>query len=728
MDSKDRVRILIVDDKPDKAMALASIVSELGDVVCVHSGKDALRCLLGQSFAVILLDVNMPIMDGFETAELIRNREQSERTPIIFVTSYYDADTHRKRAYNLGAVDYILAPVIPEFLQAKVTVFADLFRKTEEVKHRADERVQLMREQMARVAAEAARAAAEDGERRAAFLSNASRLLASSLDYEATLERVAQLTVPDLCDWCAVNIVKEDGTLECLAIAHSGTSAHAPARTAYNSLLADPLDPVSRAIQSGVSELIGNVEDAAPDCKAMIEKHLRAINVSEIQSFMIVPLRARDRTFGALTFKTSTSKRQLTPRDLALAEDLARRAAIAIDNARLYKEAQTANRMKDEFLTVVSHELRTPLTPIVGWTRMLRNNTLSAEERARALEVIERNATTQAKLIEDLLDVSRIITGKFRLSMAEVEVGNLVAISIDSLRPAAEAKRITIELNPSSENLTLPGDSQRLQQVFWNLLSNAIKFTPAGGRIGVRIFKDSGHIAVEVSDTGKGIDPAFLPFVFERFRQADSSTTRTFGGLGIGLAIVRHLMELHGGTVLADSKGDGLGASFTVRFPLVDSSKKGTEETSAPPVEGQESGHSADMRLRATQILIVDDEPDTREMLTRFLEQHGAIVLLAASAHEALEILERENPEVMISDIGMPGEDGFGLIRKIRNSMGRNAGIPAIALTAYAREEDVQATRAAGFQAHVPKPVNFDALMVQLDNMINRSAPVETAS
>ncbi len=725
MDSKDRVRILIVDDKPDKAMALASVVSELGDVVCVHSGKDALRCLLGQSFAVILLDVNMPIMDGFETAELIRKRELSERTPIIFVTSYYDAEAHKIRAYNLGAVDYILAPIIPEFLKAKVAVFVDLYRKTEEVKHRADERVQLMREQMARVSAEAARAAAEDGERRAAFLSNASHLLSSSLDYEATLERVAQLTVPQLCDWCTVNIVKEDGQLQCLAIARADIGALAPSRAIYTSLLADPLDPVNRAIQSGVSELIGNVAEAAPDCKAMIEKHLQAMNLPDVLSFMIVPLQARDRTFGALTFKTILSRRQLTPRDLVLAEDLAGRAAIAIDNARLYKEAQTANRMKDEFLTVVSHELRTPLTPIVGWTRMLRSDTLSVVDRARALEVIERNAKAQAKLIEDLLDVGRIITGKFRLSISQVDVAGLVANSIDSLRPAADAKRIAVDLNLSTENLTLPGDAQRLQQVFWNLLSNAIKFTPAGGRIGVRAFKDAGHIAVEVTDTGKGIDPAFLPFVFERFRQADSTTTRTFGGLGIGLAIVRHLMELHGGTVQADSNGDGKGATFTVRFPLLDTSKKTVAESSPTPLELLEAVHVTDMRLQGTQVLIVDDEPDTRDLLTRFLEQHGAVVSVAASAHEAMEHLERENPQVMISDIGMPGEDGFALIRKIRNTMGRHSTIPAIALTAYARDEDAQAARAAGFHAHMSKPIDFDALILLLEKVVHGVAPAK---
>jgi signal transduction histidine kinase/DNA-binding response OmpR family regulator len=722
MESKYRVRLLIVDDKPDKAKALESIVCDLGEVVCVHSGKDALRCLMSQTFAVILLDVNMPIMDGFETAELIRKRETSERTPIIFITSDYDADAHRTRAYTLGAVDYILAPVIPEFLRSKVSVFAELFNKTEEVKLRAEERVQLMQEQMARFAAEAARVAAEDGERRAAFLSEASRVLASSLDYEVTLERVAQLTVPELCDRCAVNIVREDGQIQCLAIASGGLEKTPQSRAIYTSLISDPGDPVTRSIQTGTSELIANVQEGSVESRAAIQSHLLAMNISEVHSFMVVPLRARDKTFGALTFKTCESKRRLNERDLALAEDLARRAAVSIDNARLYKEAQTANRMKDEFLTVVSHELRTPLTPIIGWTRMLRNEKLSAAEKARALEVIERNAKTQAKLIEDLLDVSRIITGKFRLTMTEVDLPALAANSIDSLQPAADAKRIAIDVEPCEEAIMLPGDAQRLQQILWNLLSNAIKFTPENGKITVRVFKEGQHVNVQVSDTGKGIERDFLPFVFERFRQADSSTTRTFGGLGIGLAIVRHLVELHGGTVKAESDGPELGASFTVSFPLT-ARKTADDGVIAPvvataPIKTDTSGS----RLRGTRILVVDDEPDTRDLLTQFFEQHGAIVCEAASVHEALKHLERELPDVLISDIGMPGEDGYSLIRRIRNSMGRNATLPAVAITAYAREEDLHAAFNAGYNAHVSKPIDLDALLPTIEKVLQECA------
>ncbi|HLX63732.1 MAG TPA: response regulator [Planctomycetota bacterium] len=740
MDYKDRVRILIVDDKPDKAKSLGTIVDELGDVVCVHSGRDALRCLMNQSFAVILLDVNMPVMDGFETAEMIRKRETSERTPIIFITSYYDADTHRQRAYTLGAVDYILAPVIPEILRAKVSVFVDLFRKSEEVKLRADERVQLMQEQMARVAAEAARSAAEDGERRAAFLSNASQLLSSSFEYEDRVKRVAQLTVPELCDWCTVNIVKEDGSLQCLAVAPMPEGADmSQVGTPYAAS-----DPVFKVIRTGVSMLIHDVAEDETGAVAALEQRLGKLGMPRVRSYMIVPLRARERTLGALKFIITESGRHLTHRDLTLGEDLGRRAAVAIDNARLYKEAQLANRMKDDFLAVLSHELRTPLTPILGWTRMLQDNNMEAKERKHAIDIIERNAKTQAKLIEDLLDVSRIITGKLRLNIAPVNLGALISASIESLRPAAAAKRIKVAPNVSSENMILPGDAERLQQVLWNLLSNAIKFTPEEGCIGVHAFRSGGKIVVEVSDTGRGIDSKFLPFVFDRFRQADSSTTRAYGGLGIGLAIVRHLVELHGGTVHADSPGPEKGSTFTVTLPVferrgtdvlkVDKTGGAGDDTSRDPKEAgdgddttaaQNGNLAADDKLKGLTILVVDDEPDTRDLLSKLFERRGAQVVAAASAHEALQQLERGNPDLMISDIGMADEDGYGLMRKIRGNPGPNAKIPAIALTAYAREEDSSAALAAGFQVHLPKPIDPETLILSAEGLMLAAVDVK---
>jgi signal transduction histidine kinase/DNA-binding response OmpR family regulator len=721
----EKVRILVVDDKPDKAMAIESIVTELGDVVTAHSGKDALRCLMSQTFAVILLDVNMPVMDGFETAELIRNRETSQRTPIIFITSFYDADVHKARAYTLGAVDYILAPVIPEVLKAKVSVFVELYRKTEEVRLRADERVQLMQEQMARVAAEAARAAAVESERRAAFLAEASRLLASSLEYEATLQRVAQLTVPEVSDYCAVSMVKDDGELHCLAVAHYDPEKAAYARAAGNRYRPDPEDPLPRVIRTGTPVLVQDINDDLLKRSGIQGVHLDVIRHLGLKSYMIVPLCARERTLGALTFATAESDRQLNQKDLALAEDLGRRAATAIDNARLYNEAQQANRMKDDFLAVVSHELRTPLTPILGWTKMLRNDSFDAESMSHALEIIERNARAQAKLIEDLLDVSRIITGKLRLNVRSIDMISLLDNSIDSLRPAADAKEIEIKKDFVVDFISLNADAERLQQIFWNLLSNAIKFTPHGGAIEVKCFEADGNINVQIRDSGRGISSKFLPYVFERFRQADSSTTRAFGGLGIGLAIVRHLAELHGGTVVADSPGENQGATFTVSLPASKASRASVAKMDSAMTQRKPSPVRC---LEGLQLLIVDDEPDTRELLSKIFEQQGAQVFEAASAHEALDRLERCKPDLVVSDIGMAGLDGYNLIRRIRAQDGRYSKIPAIALTAYAREEDKATALAAGFHAHIPKPIDPSALVSSVSRLVREGQEADSKS
>lgn len=701
MEHAEKVRILIVDDKPDKAMAIGAIVSELGDVVTVNSGKDALRCLMNQSFAVILLDVNMPVMDGFETAELVRKRETNQRTPIIFITSYYEADAHKSRAYTLGAVDYILAPVIPEVLKAKVAVFADLFRKTEEVKLRAEERLQLMEEQMARVSAEAARAAAEDGERRAAFLAEASRVLVSSLNYEDTLQRVTQLTVPELCDWCAVCIVKDGGDIQCLSVTHA--EAQNPEGRDKNPLMDLCNELVKSALDTGKSALSSQlVERNLPQGFG----HLK--NAFNLTSAMVIPLRAREMDLGGLCFFSATPAHNFTLRDLSLAEDLGQRAANAIDHARLYHEAQLANRTKDDFLTVVSHELRTPLTPIICWSRMLLEQKLKVSDVLHGLEIIERNARIQAKLVEDLLDVSRITSGKLRLRVAQVELDSVTAASIESLQTAADAKHITIKSNYQPGSLTLSGDADRLQQICFNLLSNAIKFTPENGTVTVEVKREGNRVLLQVKDTGKGIDPKFLPFVFDRFRQADSSSTRAYGGLGIGLAIVKHLVELHGGTVSADSGGEGKGSTFKISFPALNVERRVGSDSAVipqPPTDPRAA------RLHGLSVLIVDDEPDCRQVIALLFERNGAHVIEAASAREAMERLERTTPNLIISDIGMEGEDGYRLIRRIRGSGLAAANVPAIALTAYAREEDKAAALAAGFQVHMVKPIEQNALL-----------------
>jgi signal transduction histidine kinase/ActR/RegA family two-component response regulator len=427
---------------------------------------------------------------------------------------------------------------------------------------------------------------------------------------------------------------------------------------------------------------------------------------------------------GAITFVYSESDRRYEQPDLTFAEDLARRAAMAVENSRLYREAQMANRMKDEFLAVVSHELRTPLTAVLGWSRMLHAGQLDEETAKRAREIIMRNAETQRQLIEDLLDVSRIITGKLRLDVRAIELEPVIKSAVDAVRPAAEAKGIKLHMVLDTRTGHVAGDADRLQQVVWNLLANAIKFTPKEGHIEVRLERVNSHVELSVSDTGQGITQEFLPYVFDRFRQADPTMTRVHGGLGLGLAIVRHLVELHGGTVEVFSEGDGRGSKFTVQLPLMvfrNSDGNSGELKRVHPTAGGVLPYSGEKNLEGLNILVVDDEQDTREMLVAILEQSGAKVIAVSSAAEALVELARLRLDVLVSDIGMPDQDGYELISRVRSlesQLGKQ--IPAVALTAYARTEDRIRALSAGFQIHVPKPVEPTELTTVVATLAGR--------
>ncbi|RPJ65514.1 MAG: response regulator [Acidobacteria bacterium] len=367
-------------------------------------------------------------------------------------------------------------------------------------------------------------------------------------------------------------------------------------------------------------------------------------------------------------------------------------------------EAAAASRAKDEFLATLSHELRTPLNAILGWATMMRNGSLAEEQEQRAVEIIARNARVQAELIEDLLDVSRIITGKLHIETRPVTLAPAVEAALDAVRPAAAAKGVSLEWAPSTEGPVL-GDPDRLQQVAWNLLSNAIKFTPAGGRVVASLDAVSGHVELRVSDTGVGLSPSFIPHMFQRFRQHDSSTTRSHGGMGLGLAIVRHLVELHGGTVSVSSRGEGHGATFTVRLPA----RKGGP-AKALAADRSRQGVSPD-ELGGIRALVVDDDRDSLELLAQVLTQAGATVLLASSAGETLDILARQAVDVLLLDIAMPGVDGYALLRSIRAHPSDSVrSLPAVAVTAHARGEDRDRAREAGFQDHLSKPVEMHTL------------------
>jgi PAS domain S-box-containing protein len=408
----------------------------------------------------------------------------------------------------------------------------------------------------------------------------------------------------------------------------------------------------------------------------------------------------------------------------AFARDISDRRAADAERNRLLEEAREANRMKDEFLAMLSHELRTPLSAIVGWAHMLRTGGLDEPTVARAIETIDRNAKVQNQLIEDILDVSRIVAGKFHLEMRSVDLVRIVESAIDTVSPLATSKGVELRQNLAPEvRPCCPaiGDPDRLQQVVWNLLTNAIKFTPRGGLVTVEVKRhdEPGEFEIVVRDTGQGIAPDFLPHIFERFRQAGTGARR-HGGLGLGLSIVRHIVEMHGGSVMATSAGEGQGAVFTLRLPVVEAGEDGPR---VPPVSREEAGMDAAPRLDGVRVLVVEDEADARHLLAAVLQKRGARVFMAASSAEALEMLARERPDVLLSDIALQDEDGYELIRKVRTLPAERGGrIPAAALTGYGRLEDRMRALSAGFQLHAAKPVEPAELVAVVASLAGKSA------
>jgi PAS domain S-box-containing protein len=570
------------------------------------------------------------------------------------------------------------------------------------------------------------------------FLSQAGEALVASLDFENTLSTVARLSVPLIADWSSVHI-SEVGAAEPrrVAVFHAD-----PTKLELVRRMAEeyPPDPDARTgpaevVRTGRSELYVEVPPTLLEAAAKDAEHLRLLRALNLRSAMVVPLRSRGRTLGAMTFAYAESNRRYSDEDLAFAEDFARRAAMAIENAlalrqveearehehRLRADAEIASRAKDDFLAMVSHELRTPLNAILGWTVMLRSPD-SAKNLERGLAVIERNARAQAKLIEDVLDVSRIISGKLALNLGPTSVGEAVTAAVETVTPAALAKDITIETSLPAAPVVITADSQRVQQVVWNLLSNAVKFTPKGGRVRINAKIDGSEVLVEVTDTGEGIRPDALPYVFEPFQQADTSTTRRHGGLGLGLAIVKQLVVAHGGTVSAKSQGSGKGASFLVTLPARAATPAVVAPTRGRSPHGNSEKATGLPRIDGLRVLVVDDEEDALSLVTQVLVAHGAEVHAAGTAREALEKLGSVHPDVIVSDIGMPEEDGYALIRKIRALPSESGGgTPAVALTAYAREDDARRAFAAGYQIHVAKPVEPTQLATVVANLGGRS-------
>ena len=561
-----RVDILLVDDHEENLLALEAILVDPSfNLVRASSGRAALKEVLRCDFALILLDVAMPDLDGYETAELIRSRERSRQTPIIFLTANYRSDAQVFRGYSVGAVDYIFKPFSPEILKSKVAVFVELYQKREALKRQA----------------------------------------------------------------------------QALLLAHEELEDRVRART-----------------------------------------------------------RELAETNTVLREEVDERKRIEAERQVLLESERRARA-----------HAEAVNRLKDEFLATLSHELRTPLNAILGWSHLLTSRQNDPGMVGRAIGVIRNNAMAQSQLIEDILDVSRIIGGKLRLKLGPVPLQDVIEAALDSVSLAAQAKAIDITRDVESlEPIT--GDYDRLQQVVWNLLSNAVKFTPRDGRVIISLKRVGDDVVLRVEDTGIGIPAGFLPYVFDRFSQADGGATRQHGGLGLGMAIVRYLVELHGGTVRAESAGEGQGATFTITLPTRLELSPDASFDALPVERAVEAPVTPLPALDGVSVLVVDDDVDSRTFVCQLLENHGATVAMSDSASDALLRFRQLRPDVIISDIGMPNEDGYSLIKRVRSLTAHEGGdTPALALTAYVRNQDQNAALSAGYHRHVRKPVDVSELI-----------------
>ena len=726
MQPEPKVNILLVDDHPENLLALEAVLSSLGeDLVKATSGEEALRRMLHQDFAVILLDVQMPGIDGFETATLIRSRARSRQTPIIFLTAFSTSEQLMFKGYSLGAVDYLHKPIDAGILTSKVTVFVELFKKTEAIKQQAAQLQAInaeLRQSEERFRSLSASSPVgifvTDTEGHCTYTNRRFQAICGSTPVESLGEGWLRPIHPEdqdrvRADWAVYLTGEQDYSDEFRFQLADGSIRWVHMRS--SPMLSDQGEPLGHA---------GTLEDITERKQA-----------EEIRSQVIREQAAR-------------------------------------------REAEAANRMKDEFLAVLSHELRTPLNSMLGWSRLLRTKKFDEQTTARALETIERNAVTQAQLIDDILDVSQIIRGKLRLNYCPLNLTSIVESAIEAVRPLADAKTIKLDADLQLKTGQVWGDPVRLQQVVWNLLTNAIKFTSEQGTVAVKleivpkldetanannsdsnvssiaptprsshslpqfaslVFHPTEEIQIQVSDTGIGISPDFLPNVFDRFRQADSTTTRSHNGLGLGLAIVRHLAELHGGTVRAESPGEGQGATFTVRLPLLHLVKSSDAPEAldavpsllssfvASPTTSSMNGNLATASsgkpttpVTGLRVLVVDDEVDSRNFLTFVLQQHGAVTATAASTADALGLLDEFCPNILVSDIGMPEEDGYALIRQIRSrEQEQGRCLLAVALTAYSRAEDREQALAAGFQAHLAKPVEVIDLIQTINEALN---------
>jgi PAS domain S-box-containing protein len=575
------------------------------------------------------------------------------------------------------------------------------------------------REQIARADAERVAKEIQRNEATQRFLARASTLLGASLEYRTVLGSIAQLCVPEIADRVAVDTADAGGNLQRVAALDLDVLTGRVVDPQPTAALPRSDAAILRGVlRTGIPAVLLDLEHALEDTPE--HRSLRSMGLS---SFVCVPIRSRYGIGGTISVATTASStRRLDGRDVRLCEELAWRAGVAIDNATSLREAQEASQLKDEFLATLSHELRTPLTAVLGWAAILRAHRGDPTSLEKGINAIERNARAQAQLIDDLLDVSRAIRGKLRLQLKRTQIVPIVEAALETVRPAATAKEIQLETHFDEAIPPVMGDPDRLLQVANNLLGNAVKFTPPGGTVRATVRRSQSAIELAVEDTGEGIDPTFLPHVFERFRQADGRSTRAHGGLGLGLAICKSLVEMQGGRIEARSGGKGLGATFVVRLPVATSAAMPRPTTGAHPKPPQAIKPPA--ALHGARVLCVEDDVDTRELLLTVLAERQANATAVDGADAALRQLGERHYDLLVSDLGMPKRDGYDLIRAVRELPPERGGaIPAVALTAYASDADRARALDAGFDAFVAKPIDVHRLAEVLSGLLARAAP-----
>jgi signal transduction histidine kinase/DNA-binding response OmpR family regulator len=737
-----KVDILLVDDNPSNLLALEGTLEDLGlNLVRATSGPEALKCLLNQDFALILMDIQMPGMDGIETAELIRQRERSRHIPILFATAFTRTEAQVFKGYSVGAVDFLFKPIVPEILRSKVTVFVELYKKTEEVKRQAQllreaeqrehgrkleeaRRIwesQLLREEMeherriaeaqslrAEELARAEEALKKSNARLSLLAETANRLLLGSKPQDVLGGIFSRLSTHlDLEVYMSYLVFEEGKTLR--LDSYGGLSDEAASESRFLPFGTSICGAVAEERKAMVAE---NVQQSG-------DPRLEIIRALGVSAYACYPLLADDRLLGTLSFGTRR-RSSFHSDELHVMQVVSNQVAMAMERSRLITELHhradelaEADRRKDEFLAMLAHELRNPLAPILNAVHMLRLSEPRIDPiHRRAVSAMDRQVRHMIRLVDDLLDVSRITNGKIELRKEAVDLDTIVDHAVQTSRPLIEDRNHELSIALPSKPVRISADPTRLTQIIANLLNNAAKYTDPGGSIQLRVEVSGESVFLHVRDNGIGLAPEMLPKIFELFVQSERGADRAQGGLGIGLTLVRRLVEMHGGTITAQSEGVGRGSEFVVRLPLDPSLQEDTEVTSrTTPLPGSEAPPASGEESRSLRVLVVEDNDDIRETLKDLLELCGHEVDVAADGASGVERTLALRPDVALIDIGLPGLDGYQVARKLRAELGPNEKRPKlIALTGYGQPGDKQRALEAGFDAHLVKPVDYDDL------------------